>query len=73
MSDLLDAMHETSKGLYDAGIMNTTTMHKFDALCLPPVKALAPTQIKHLHPKCKVSQSVFAAFLNVSPSTAVQK
>lgn len=72
MSDLLDAMHETAKGLYDAGIINATTMHKFDALCLPPVKELAPTQIKRLRLKCKASQSVFAAFLNVSPST-VQK
>lgn len=72
MSDLLDAMHETAKGLYDAGIMDATTMHEFDALCLPPVIELAPKQIKRLRLECKASQSVFAAFLNVSPST-VQK
>ncbi|WP_230459964.1 helix-turn-helix domain-containing protein [Sansalvadorimonas verongulae] len=72
MSDLLDAVHETAKGLYDAGVMDVTTMHEFDALCLPQVKELDPQQIKRLRLKCKTSQSVFAAFLNVSPST-VQK
>ena len=72
MSELLDAIHETAKGLYDAGVMDATTMHEFDALCLPPVKELAPKQIKSLRLRCKASQAVFAAFLNVSPST-VQK
>ena len=72
MSDLLDAVHETAKGLYDAGVMDAATMHEFDALCLTPVKTFEPQQIKRLRLKCKASQSVFAAFLNVSPST-VQK
>ena len=72
MSDLLEVMHQTAKGLYDAGVMDAQTMHEFDALCLPQIKELAPDQIKHLRLKCKTSQSVFAAFLNVSPST-VQK
>ncbi len=72
MSDLLGAVHETAKGLYEAGVMDAKTMHEFDALCLPPVKALTAQQIKRLRLKCKASQPVFAAFLNVSPST-VQK
>ena len=72
MSELLDAVHETAKGLYDAGAMDATTMHEFDALCLPPVTELNSGQIKRLRLKCKASQPVFAAFLNVSPST-VQK
>ena len=34
MSDLLDAVYEIAKGLYDAGVMGATTMQKLDALCL---------------------------------------
>ena len=62
MSELLDAIHETAKGLYDARLMNATTMHEFEALCLPPVKELAPQQIKSLRLRCKASQAVFAVF-----------
>lgn len=31
---ILDAVHETAKGLYDAGIMDQITMQEFDDLCL---------------------------------------
>ena len=47
-------------------------MREFDALCLPPVKNLSAIQIKRLRTKNKASQTVFAAYLNTSPST-VQK
>ncbi len=43
---ILDAVHETAKGLYNAGIMNETTMREFDALCLPPVKKYKPDEIR---------------------------
>jgi len=42
---ILDAVHETAKGLHKAGAMDATTMREFDALCLPPVKN-APAPIK---------------------------
>lgn len=69
---ILKTVHETAKGLRDAGLMEITTMHEFDALCLPPVKEYSATQIKRLRMKSKASQSVFAAYLNTSLST-VQK
>ena len=69
---LLKAMHETAKGLHEAGTLDAMTMREFDALCLPPVKNYTPTQIKRLRIRYKASQAVFAAFLNLSPST-VQK
>ena len=47
-------------------------MREFDALCLPPVKNLTASQIKRLRAKNNASQTVFAAYLNTSPST-VQK
>ncbi len=29
---ILEVVHESAKGLYDAGIVDATTMHEFDAL-----------------------------------------
>ena len=69
---ILETVHKTAKGLHDAGLMEITTMHEFDALCLPPVKEYSATQIKRLRMKSKASQSVFAAYLNTSLST-IQK
>ena len=69
---ILDTVHETAKGLHDAGVMDTKTMRGFDALCLPKVKNLSPAQIKRLRTQNKASQAVFAAYLNTHTST-VQK
>jgi len=69
---ILDTVHDTAKGLHKAGVMDTKTMHEFDALCLTPVKKLSAVQIKRLRIRNKASQAVFAAYLNTSPST-VQK
>ncbi len=69
---ILSVVHETAKGLRDAGIMNEITMREFDALCLFPVKTYQPHEIKEIRLRYRVSQAVFAAYLNTSPST-VQK
>ena len=71
-SKLLDTIHETAKDLHHAGLVDTRTMREFDALCLQPVKTLSAAQIKRLRTRMRVSQAVFAAYLNTSPST-VQK
>jgi len=69
---ILDTVHETARGLHEAGVMGARTMREFDALCLPRVKNLTAAQIKRLRLKNKASQAVFAAYLNTSAST-VQK
>ena len=69
---ILDAVHETAKGLHEAGVMDTRTMREFDVLCLQPVKTLSAAQIRRLRTRNRVSQAVFAAYLNTSLST-VQK
>ena len=71
-SRILKEMHDTARGLHKAGVMDTTTMREFDVLCLPPVKKMTARQIKQLRIRNRVSQSVFAAFLNLSPSTIQQ-
>jgi putative transcriptional regulator len=32
-SAILEAVHETAKGLFDAGVMDKITLRKFDRLC----------------------------------------
>lgn len=71
-SFILEEMHETAKDLHAAGVMNQVTMREFDRLCLPPVEPLAPVEIKHIREISRMSQAVFARFLNTSIST-VQK
>jgi putative transcriptional regulator len=65
----LEVLHETMQDFYDAGVINKITMRKFDALCLPPVKELSPSEIKAIREEINVSQPVFAEVLNVSSST----
>lgn len=69
---ILDVVHGSAKGLYDAGIVDVTTMHEFDVLCLPPIKLFTSQEIKTLRLKEHVSQVVFAKYLNTSPSTIRQ-
>ncbi len=68
-SKILDAMHETARDFYDAGVMNMETMRQFDALCLPEIPSYTPAQIKGIRIKCKTSQAVFAKYINVSASS----
>ena len=71
-SPILEAVHETAKGLHKAGVMDQVTLREFDRLCLPPVEPLEPQQIKKIRETSHVSQAVFARLLNTSLST-VQK
>ena len=71
-SAILEAVHQTAKGLHKAGVMDQLTLREFDRLCLPPVELLEPDQIKKIREATRVSQAVFAALLNTSLST-VQK
>jgi putative transcriptional regulator len=65
-SAALAAAHETASDLHDAGLLDKRTMRQFDELCLTPVTALSPEEIKELRERERVSQAVFAHYLNVS-------
>ena len=45
-SDALAAVHETALGLAEAGAIEKRTMRSFDEMCLTPVEALTPEQIR---------------------------
>jgi len=65
-SDALAAIHETASDLHDAEVMDKRTMRRFDELCLTPVRPLAPDEIRALRERERVSQAVFARYLNVT-------
>ena len=67
-SSIAAAVHETAVGLYNSGGMDQKTMREFDALCLTPIEDMTPRRIKALRTREKASQTVFAAYLNVTPS-----
>jgi putative transcriptional regulator len=68
-NSILDVMHDTARGLNDAGIMDRQTMREFDAMCLPEVEDYDAAHIKAIREQAHVSQAVFAAYLNTSTST----
>lgn len=71
-SKILDTVHDMAQGLYDAGIVDATTMREYDALCLPEINELGAKDIKRIRLHEKVSQAIFAKFLNTSTSTVKQ-
>lgn len=71
-SRILDEVHETARGLHDAGLITWRRMREFDALYHLDVDKMPPLRIKSLREKANVSQAVLAAVINASPST-VQK
>jgi putative transcriptional regulator len=69
---LLDVAHEIASDLHAVGAIDKVTMREYDASCLKPVPDLSPREIRMLRLKEKVSQSVFAKYLNTSASTIKQ-
>jgi putative transcriptional regulator len=69
MSRILKNVHSSAKRLHDAGYMAGLTMREFDALCLPRCPEFTPSHVLHIREKTRVSQGVFAAFLNVGKTT----
>ena len=67
-SKIAAAIHETAEGLHRIGLMDDKTMRNFDVTCLTPVKTMSPKKIRAMRDREGVSQSVFAAYLNVTVS-----
>lgn len=71
-SDAFEAIHASAAALHKVGAMDQTTMRQFDESCLATPQALEPLEIKRIREAAKVSQPVFARYLNTSEST-IQK
>lgn len=65
-SSAFAAIHEAAEGLHQAGVIDSTTMRQFDRECLTPIINLSPRTIRRIRTQAAISQSVFAAYLNVT-------
>jgi len=65
-SEALAAIHETAADLHDAGVMDKRTLRGFDELCLTSVRPMSAADIRALRARERVSQAVFARYLNVT-------
>jgi putative transcriptional regulator len=65
-SEALAAIHETASDLHDAGVMDKRTLRDFDELCLASVRPMSAADIRALRARERVSQAVFARYLNVT-------
>jgi len=68
-SDLDEAIHSSASAMFRIGAIDKATMRTFDESCLTAPPAIKPRQIKALRERHKVSQPVFARYLNTSEST----
>jgi putative transcriptional regulator len=65
-SDVSKSTHTVVEGLYKIGSVDKVTMRRFDASCLVQVDELSPEEIREIREKERLSQTVFAHYLNVS-------
>jgi len=65
-SDAFAAIHETMEALHEIGVVNKQTMREFDADCLAPIQVMSPEEIRELRNRERLSQPVFARYMNVS-------
>lgn len=65
-SEAMAAIHETMESLHEIGAIDKRTMRHFDEACLTPVYPLTPDEIRTIRERERVSQSVFAHYLNVT-------
>ena len=68
-SDAYEAIHSAVDGMYRAGTIDKATMREFDEACLSVPPPMDAKRIKRIRESQKVSQPVFARYLNTSEST----
>jgi putative transcriptional regulator len=68
-SDAFAAIHNSASSLYRVGAIDKATMRDFDVASLTTPPPIAPAEIKRIRENAKVSQPVFARYLNTSEST----
>lgn len=65
-NDASAAIHETMDALLNVGAIDKQTMREFDKACLLPAEPMSPERIRALRERERLSQPVFAHYLNVS-------
>lgn len=72
MSDILEMAHDMAKDLHEVGAMDEITMRVMDRICMPEKPSFTAAKIKKIRAKTRMSQPVFAQFLNVGTTTVAQ-
>lgn len=65
-SEAFASIHETMEALREVGAIDKQTMREFDEACLSPVQPMPPDRIRALRERERLSQPVFARYMNVS-------
>jgi putative transcriptional regulator len=68
-SDAFEAIHSSASAMFKIGAIDKATMRDFDESCLAAPAPMGPRRIKRIRESQKVSQPVFARYLNISEST----
>ena len=68
-SDAFEAIHSSASAMFRVGAIDKATMRSFDASCLAVPAPIKPREIRKLRLRLRVSQPVFARYLNTSEST----
>jgi putative transcriptional regulator len=68
-SEVSEAVHSSASAMYRVGAIDKATMREFDESCLSVPPKMEPERIKRIREKQRVSQPVFARYLNTSEST----
>lgn len=68
-SRAFEAIHSAASDLHEMGQIDAKTMREFDASCLTTVPVYTAKDVQRIRKHFKVSQTVFANYLNTSAST----
>jgi len=68
-SDAFEAIHSSASAMFRVGAIDKATMREFDASCLSVPTPMQPRHIRRIRESQRVSQPVFARYLNTSEST----
>lgn len=71
-SDVFEALHRSATALHGVGAIDAQTMRNFDISCIEPPAVWSKTKIRLLRQRYRMSQPIFAAYLNSTPSTVAQ-
>jgi putative transcriptional regulator len=71
-SSTLASLHEAATDLHEVGTIGKTTMREFDEACIATPAPMAPEDIQRLRQRLRVSQPVFARYLNTTESTVAK-
>ncbi|MGB3249897.1 MAG: transcriptional regulator, partial [Tabrizicola sp.] len=68
-SEILEMAVELATGLHEVGAMDKATLREIEDLALPTVAQFTAEEIRAIRERNRVSQPVFAIYLNVGRST----